>query len=75
MKAKFQEISSMLDQIKGGRTAIGLFGSPTEPQDTEVCTRRCTKDCREGAIGTKEGTEHGLEYPDPEIPTTPPIVS
>lgn len=70
MKAKFQEISSMLDQIKGGHTATGLFGSPTEPQDTEICSRKCITDCKDGSIGTKEGTEHGLNYP--EVPTIPP---
>ena len=70
MKAKFQEISSMLDQIKGGHTATGLFGSPTEPQGKEICTSKCDKDCKEGCIGTSEGTKHGLDFP--EVPTIPP---
>lgn len=72
MKKQFEEISSMLDNVKGGQAGSGLFDGTTEPQGTRICSDNCTDDCKENSIGTSTGTNKGLNFPDkPIIPFQP----
>lgn len=67
MKSKFEEINSMLDNVKGGQAGTGLFDGTTDPQGTRICSENCTDDCKPNSIGTSEGTNKGINFPDKPI--------
>lgn len=73
MAKKFEEINSMLDNVKGGQAGTGLFDGTTDPQGTRICSENCTDDCKAGSVGTSTGTNKGLNFPDKPIITIEPF--
>lgn len=74
MAKKFEEINSMLDNVKGGQAGSGLFDGVTDPQGTRICSENCTDDCRANSIGSTTGTTKGTNFPEkPVIPIEKPV--
>lgn len=73
MKKQFEEISTMLDSVKGGQAGSGLFDGTTDPQGTRICSDNCPDNCPENSIGTSVGTNKGLRFPDKPIITPKPV--
>ena len=72
MNGKFEEISLMLDSIKGGQAGSGLFNGSTDPMAIKNCSEGCITKCPNGSIGTYNGNNNGLVYPDPVVPVPTP---
>lgn len=71
MKKQIEEISSMLDQIRGGLSNNGLFPNYTGVDDIEICTLNCPDDCGKDMIGQSIGEKKGNKYPGDPIVIKP----
>lgn len=63
MENQFEEISSMLDKVVGGKS---LFSIDTTLNSVEKCITICTDNCSYG-IGTVTGDRTGTIGPDEPI--------
>lgn len=70
MENKFEEISSMLDGIKGGTSDTGLFDGITNSDSDDSCYDVCINSCPKNKVGTVLGQKRGIKFPDPILPTT-----
>lgn len=73
MAKKFEEINSMLDNVKGGQAGSGLFDGTTETQGKRICSENCDDDCRDNSVGTSTGTTKGTKFPDITIVPFQPV--